>query len=363
MILRKYLIILPIFMFILGCGRVGTESYRVHVSGKTVSKKGDFDIIRKSQYMQSSNSYVKQGHYSLLFKYSGDERDLDGILYENGSKYSSSEAGEAKVVIDPSENSITNNILLLLDFSGSIIKDRALREQLKQSVISFIDKVSYKKKVKIAIYYFNAKERITSIVSDPLDDGEKLKDEISRLDDSYFERIIEENLISTNLYGGVVEATQIACRWVGNCTNETISSTPTFDKDNFEFASVVVFTDGRDTARWANESTMFSTIKKNKALFYQGVGVGDADEKFIDKMSTDSGIYEKRLDTNAIESVFDDLTSWANSFYEARYCPAAQKGTVDIEIDVSGDKEPIGTIKEKKVKLHSNEGFRCDLFN
>jgi len=359
--LKKYFIIFTVFTLFFGCGRTSTETHTGRSSAKNVDKKGDFSIIRKSQFMQSSSSTtVKQGHYSLLFKYSGDESNLNGILYENSSKFSSSESGEARVSIDPSENSITNNILLLLDFSGSIITNRSLREQLKQSVVSFINKVSNKKKVKIAIYYLNARQDITPIVSDPLSDSNRLKVEINALDDAYFDRIIDENLISTNLYGGVEKATDIACSWVSSCTNEVISSTPTFNKDNFEFASLVVFTDGRDTARWSEEKDMIAKIKRNKALFYQGVGVGDADKNLIESISTDNGIYEKELNVESIESVFNELANWANSFYEARYCPADQKGTVDIKIDVDSGSKGIGTIKENDVRLYG-EGFRCDL--
>jgi hypothetical protein len=360
--LRKYLIILPIFIFIFGCGRIGSESSGIKSLGSKTSAKEDFDVVLKSRYMQNSNSYIKQGHYSLLFKYSGKSRTLDGVLYENGSKYSSSKSGEAKVELDPNNNSLTNNILLLLDFSGSIITNRSYREQLKESVISFINKVVNKNNVKIAIYYFNSKRTITPIVSDPTDNIRRLIDEIKRLNDAYFDRIIQENLISTNLYGAHIEATQIACNWVGDCGSDTFSSLPTFDKDNFEFASVVVFTDGRDQAGWAEEDEMLSSIKNNKALFFQGVGVGkDVDEDLIERISTDKGIYEKELNTDSIESAFDRLAAWANSFYEARYCPADQSGSVDIQIDVIDEGQVIGVIKEDNVKIYDSEEFRCDL--
>jgi len=135
----------------------------------------------------------------------------------------------------------------------------------------------------------------------------------------YFNRIIEENLISTNLYGATIEATEIACKWVGDCSSDTFSSEPTLDIDNFEFASVVVFTDGRDQAGWAEEREMIDAINNNKALFYQGVGVGkDVDKNLIEILSTDKGIYEEELNTESIESAFDKLTIWANSFYETK---------------------------------------------
>ena len=349
-----------VFILFLGCGRIGDKSDDVKTFGIESSDKNNFDIILKSQYIQNSNSYIDQGYYSLLFKYRGGSNDLDGVLYENGSKYSSSESGEAKVVIDASNNSITNNILLLLDFSGSIIKDISLREQLKESVIFFIDGVS-KKNVKIAIYYLNSKEKITPIISEPINDSRRLKEEIKRLDDSYFEKIIQENLVSTNLYGALIEATEITCTWVENCTDGAFISTPTLDKDNFEFASIAVFTDGRDQARWAEKQDMIDVINRHNALFYQGVGVGNADEELIEIISTDKGIYEKGLNTESIQNVFNELTVWANSFYEARYCPADQKGSVDIEIQVKDNGTTIGTIQEKGVILRDSENFRCGL--
>ena len=357
--MKKYFIVLAIFTLFFGCGRVGSESDSIETFGTKSDGKNDFDIILKSQYIQDGSSYIKQGHYSLLFKYSGNSTNLDGVLFENGSKYSSSESREAKVVIDPSSNSITNNILLLLDFSGSIINDYS--SQLKKSVISFIDGVE-KSKVKIAIYYLNSKKTITPIVAEPMDSvGLKVTIE-NLLNDLYFNRIIEENLISTNLYGATIEATEIACKWVGDCSSDTFSSEPTLDIDNFEFASVVVFTDGRDQAGWAEEREMIDAINNNKALFYQGVGVGkDVDKNLIEILSTDKGIYEEELNTKSIESAFDKLTIWANSFYEARYCPADQKDSVDIEIQVEDSQGLIGTIREKGVKLINSEEFRCDI--
>ncbi len=357
--MRKYFIILAVFALFIGCGRVGTQNDSLDTLSTNSSSKDNFDVIVKSQYLQNSSSYIKQGHYSLLFKYSGNSTNLDGVLYENGSNYSSSESGEAKVVIDPSSNSITNNILLLLDFSGSIITDSSLRTQLKTSVKYFIDGVS-DKNVKIAIYYLNSKETITPIISEPTAISTRLVEEIDRLDDSYFEGIIEENLISTNLYGGIIKASEIACNWVGNCTSDVLS-TPTFNNDNFEFASVAVFTDGRDQAAWAEKSEMIAVINKNKSLFYQAVGVGDADKDLIEDISSDAGIYEEELNADSIQTVFDKLTIWANSFYEARYCPAAQKGSVDIKIDVQDNGGVIGTIEESSVSLSGSDEFRCDL--
>jgi hypothetical protein len=357
--LRKYFIVLTMFVLFLGCGRVGdgSEVGNIRTFSDKSGVRSDFDIIRKSQFIQNSNTYVKQGHYSLLFKYSGDNKNLHAKLYENGSKYSSSASGEAKVDIDPNNNSITNNILLLLDFSGSIIKDYSF--QLRESVKSFINGVQ-NDKTKIAIYYFNSKKMLTPIIADPMNDSARLIEEVNRLDDSYFKKIKEENLISTNLHGAVIEASGIACKWVGNCSSDIFDAKPTLKQDNFEFASVVVFTDGIDQAGWASKSEMFDTINSNEALFYQGVGVGDADKNFINKISTDAGIYESKLNVDSIKSVFDKLTVWANSFYEARYCPADQAGSVDIEIKLENSKSYIGSIKENDVKLQGSD-FRCDI--
>ena len=76
------------FVLFLGCGRVGDEGEvgNIRTFSDESGVRSDFDIIRKSQFIQNSNTYVKQGHYSLLFKYSGDKRNLSAKLYENGSK-------------------------------------------------------------------------------------------------------------------------------------------------------------------------------------------------------------------------------------------------------------------------------------
>jgi hypothetical protein len=352
--MKKYLVVISVISLLIGCGRVGSQDNKLSPTGKLPSTKGDFDIILDSRFVQNSSSFHKQGHYSLLFKYNNVNEDkITGELYENGSKYSSSESGEAKVDIDQNNNTVTNNILLLLDYSGSIVGNDALREQLIESTKSFIDKVG-KNKVNMAIYYFNSKRTITPIIAQPLN-GNELKRNLGRLDDT-----IPKGYISTNLYGAVMEATDIACNWIGKCSNGL--NTPTLDSDNFEFSSIVVFTDGRDQAGWATKKEMINLIEKQSdVLFYQAIGLGDADESIIEDISSDKGIYDSELSVQTIEKAFDDLSVWANSFYEARYCPADQKGSVDIKIRLENSTGYIGNIKENDVNLHDSEDFSCDL--
>ena len=379
----KIYFIIPIILVILfGCGRVGDEESKLKTSGAPAIDSGDivFDIKSKSQLVdKNGNSYVDKGHYSLLAQSKdktgrpiGNLQNLTYEIYENNSNIASS---EAKVVLDKDTRVTTNNILLLLDFSGSLIgdcgslqneveKDKNLCYQLVESAKTFIDN-TVNDRQNVAIYYFNSKTTITALVtsrtSSATNNKSELKDGLNQLYDPTFRRDKLEGFSSTNLNGAVIEATKEACQWVGNCNYENYKPQDNGNLEHFEFASIVVFTDGRDSAGIVSESKMFNFMNAHEGLYYYTIGLGDVDTRVLSAIGRDK--YIPVSQNSELDGAFDDLSlelsDWGNSFYKINYCPATQEGAVDIRIKVSSD-DRTGIISDN-ITLPDNIDFRCDL--
>ncbi len=380
--MQKYFIIPIIFIIFFGCGRVGDEASKLKTLGAPAIDSGDiiFDIKSKSQLVdKNGNSYVDKGHYSLLAQSKDREGrpigNLQNITYEIYENNSNTASSEAKVILDKDSRVTTNNILLLLDFSGSLIsdcgslqneleKDKNLCYQLVESAKTFIDN-TVNENQNVAIYYFNSKTTITALVtsrtSSATNNKSELKDGLNQLYDPTFRRTELEGFSSTNLNGAVIEATKVACQWVGNCNYDNYSPQNNGNLEHFEFASIVVFTDGRDSAEIVSESKMFDFMNAHKGLYYYTIGLGNVDTRVLSAIGRDK--YIPVSQNSELDGAFDDLSlelsDWGDSFYKIDYCPATQEGAVDIRIKVSSEGR-IGIISDN-ITLPENIDFRCDL--
>ncbi len=365
-----------------GCNRSGDGA---DVSSLGVRGGGEmlFDVKSPSRLVdRNGNSYVDQGHFSMLVQTKdkhgnpvGQLGDISSVLYENTSKTPSD---ESKVVFRKDQRNTTNQIALLLDFSESLIRDcdevsglmdekqrqENLCYQLVESAKKFIDDTVSEQQT-MAIYYFNSKTNITPLVTSntagSTDNKVALKAGLEKLYDKTFRETDLEGYTSTNLYGAVIEVTKVACQWVGSCNYDIYKPQTKTNLESFEFASIVVFTDGKDLAHRVQESEMLSFINKHDSLFYYTIGLGKVDTKVLKAIGKEKYIpVGKNSDLNG---AFDDLSrqlgSWGNSFYKVEYCPAAQEGSVDIKIE-AGDGNYHGIIKDH-VTMPKNVDFRCDL--
>ncbi len=376
--MRKYFIILVSLVLFVACGRVSDEE-SLASSGTPIANSGNiiFDVRSKSQLVnKNGSSYDDKGHYSMLVQSRdkndnpiGHLSDFSYELYENGTK---SSLGESKVVFNEDTRPTTNKILLLLDFSGSLIGDcdkanlsfeneDNLCHQLVESAKQFIDDTVTDKQT-MAIYYFNSKKNIMPLsdIATSTSDKTKLKSGLTKLYDSQFRADYLEGSTSTNLNGAVIEATKIACQWVG-CNDGVYQPIDGNNFESFEFASIVVFTDGRDTAGRISETDMLNFIDKYKDLYYYSIGLGDVDTNTLRSIGRDKYIEVKQ--NSDLDGAFDDLStqlkSWGESFYKVDYCPASQEGDVNIKIKVKNESYH-GVISDD-IKLPKNIDFRCDL--
>jgi len=236
--------------------------------------------------------------------------------------------------------------------------------QLVESAKKFVDDTVNAQQT-MAIYYFNSKTNITPLVTSntagSTDDKTALKVGLDQLYDSNFRRVNLEGYTSTNLYGAVIEVTKVACQWVGSCNYDIYRPQTKTNLENFEFASIVVFTDGKDLAHRVSESEMLSFIAKHDTLFYYTIGLGNVDTNVLKAIGKEKYIPVGK--NSDLDGAFDDLSkqlgSWGNSFYNVSYCPAAQEGNVDIMIE-AGDGNYHGVIKDH-ITMPENVDFRCDL--
>ena len=379
--IMRVLVILGLFL-LTGCNRTGDGA---GISSLGVKGGGEmlFDVKSPSRLVdKNGNSYVDKGHFSMLVQTKdkhgnpiGQLGDIKSALYENGSKTPSD---ESKVVFRKDQRNTSNQIALLLDFSESLIRDcdevgglidekkrqENLCYQLVESAKKFIDDTVSDQQT-MAIYYFNSKTNITPLVTSntagSTNDKAALKAGLEQLYDKTFRATNLEGYTSTNLYGAVIEVTKVACQWVGSCNYDIYKPQTKTNLESFEFASIVVFTDGKDLAHRVSESEMLSFIAKHDSLFYYTIGLGNVDTQVLKAIGKEKYIpVGKNSDLNG---AFDDLStqlgSWGNSFYKVEYCPAAQEGSVDIMIE-AGDGNYHGVIKDHVTMPH-NIDFRCDL--
>ena len=214
-----FLNLIIVFIF-LGCGRTDSLS-----SIKSTSKDNNicFDVV------SSTNTIKDQtGHFSIIYQAKdSNAKPISGLenanysIYENDSKTS-----ESRIYVSKDQKSASNNILLLLDFSGSIIQDcdqisatydlstnqyiinnkSSLENnpcfKLITSAKQFVDKTVTNSQ-KMAIYYFNSKTKITALVTSTTasatSDKMALKGGLDQLYSVSFRKENLQGYISTNL--------------------------------------------------------------------------------------------------------------------------------------------------------------------
>ncbi len=368
-----------------GCNRAADPS-DVKLGTTSVKYSGgevDFDVITKSNtLLDADGNFKSKGHYSIIYqaKHHKSGMPLSGLnddsfytMYENGVH-----VDESKLRVTQDSKTVSNKILLLLDFSGSIIDDcdksgassdpKNLCYQIVNSSKKFIDKIISKNQT-MSIYYFNSQRKPIALSNNSETTSDKLllKSSLDNLYDATWRDEHLKGYNSTNLYGAIkVAADEIVCDWFQDCISgksSQIKSSGT--KKHYDFATIVVFTDGRHTVgNNVSESELLSSLAKYKRNYYYTIGLGDnVDDKVLKEIGT-SG-YLKATQTEKLDEEFDNLAdqlnSFANSFYKIDYCPAQQGGVLDLKIDMNDKARKYYGVIEDRVDLINDIDFRCDL--
>ena len=372
-------LLIALLLVLSGCDRSGDER-RSGLSNSSYSSGGKvaFDVISKSDTLRdlSGEGFLDRGHYSMIFqaKTQSDDFPVSGLMYKSFYKMyeNGTHIDESKLAISQDTKNVSNQILLLLDFSGSIVKDCSepnatnssdnLCYQIVKSSEQFVDKIIAKNQ-KIAIWYFNSQQKIMPLYGTPTEDSSLLKTALHNLYSAEWRTENLEGFESTNLYGAVENATEVVCQWFQDCEvgKETVISS---NKQNYDFATIVTFTDGQHNVNDDTATALLPKLSLYTRNYYYTIGLGGKVDDSVLRLIGKNG-YFKASQTDKLDEEFDklakQLSSFSNSFYKLDYCPAQQGGVLDLDIEVNDRaRDFYGAIKER-VQLINGIDFRCDL--
>lgn len=289
---------------------------------------GENDLILSIQDQYTT----EPGKVSVFFKVSdADGNPVPGLtadeftIYEQGQNdacFNTISKSEANSRISPNSQIFSNNTLLVLDLSNSVLSSSL--EELKTASASFIENVmpaTTQESFKMAIYWF---------------DGEDLLHELNPLTANKAEltaavegiTVDISNDPSTDLYGAVIKSTDIASNLLAESTKgEKIGA-----------ASVVIFTDGTDQAsRYTQEAAQQKVDTANPNISFFTIGLGT---EIDTQVLTDIGKTSSVVATNKeeLETTFNNISELvsrrASSFYLFEYCSPKRSGDNNLAIQV-----------------------------
>lgn len=290
---------------------------------------GENDLILSIQDQYTT----EPGKVSVFFKVS----DMDGspvpgltadefTIYEQGQNddcFNTISKSEANSRISPNSQIFSNNTLLVLDLSNSVLSSSLA--ELKTASASFIENVmpaTTQESFKMAIYWF---------------DGEDVLHELNPLtaEKAELTAAIEgitvdiSNDPSTDLYGAVIKSTDIASNLLEESTKgEKIGA-----------ASVVIFTDGTDQAsRFTQEAAQKKVDTANPNISFFTIGLGtEIDTQVLTDIGKTSSVVANNKEE--LETTFNNISELvsrrASSFYLFEYCSPKRSGDNNLAIQVT----------------------------
>ncbi|MGB7392984.1 MAG: VWA domain-containing protein [Pricia sp.] len=264
-------------------------------------------------------------------------------IYEQGRNdecFNTISKSEANSRISPNSQIFSNNTLLVLDLSGSVL-DTSL-EELKTAGVSFVNNVmpeTTQESFQMAIYWFDGEDVLHEL--NPLTAS---KVELTAAIEGITADISDDS--STDLYGAVIKSTDIA-------TNLLNAST---EGEKIGAASVVIFTDGTDQAsRFTQEAAQNKVDTANPNISFFTIGLGaEIDEQVLIDLGKTSSVFATNKDE--LEDTFNDISDLvsqrASSFYLFEYCSPKRDGENNLAIQVEN-----GTLSGAVQTRFNAEGF------
>ncbi|MEZ4810938.1 MAG: VWA domain-containing protein [Allomuricauda sp.] len=263
------------------------------------------------------------GKVSILFKVS----DLVGnpisgltadqfTIYEQGRNddcFNIISSSESQARISPNTQVFSNNTILVLDLSNSVLQGSL--EELKSASSSFVENVMPSPETpsfKMAIYWFDGEDELhllnqqTSSTAELLASIDGITADIS-------------NDPSTDLYGAVIKSTRIAEDYIKE-SSKAIGA-----------ASIVLFTDGTDQASRYTEDTALRAVKDaNKNISFFTIGLGaEIDTEILTEIGKTASVFagnKEELETT-FNQISQRVSEQANSFYLFEYCTPKRDGS------------------------------------
>ena len=237
---------------------------------------------------------------------------------------------ESLARISPRSQVFTNNTILVLDLSNSVLSNSL--DELKSASIGFINNVMPDEETesfKMAIYWFDGEDDL-HLLQDLTKSTNQLVTAVEGINANI------SNDPSTDLYGAVIKATDLAENLLEeNLINEVIGA-----------ASVVIFTDGTDQAsRYSEDQALMSVEEANRNISFFSIGLGaEIDPVILDQIGKTFSAFAGN--EAELEDVFNDISrrvsEQANSFYLFEYCTPKRDGSGDNNLAIQlidGDRE------------------------
>ncbi|MGX1930258.1 vWA domain-containing protein [Flagellimonas sp. 2504JD4-2] len=265
------------------------------------------------------------GKVSILFKVS----DLLGnpisgltanqfTVYEQGRNddcFNTISSSESLARISPNSQVFSNNTLLVLDLSNSVLESSL--DELKAASTSFINNVMPSPETnsfKMAIYWFDGEDELhllnelTSSTTELVAAVEGITTDIS-------------NDPSTDLYGAVIKSVDFAEDLLQESNQASVIGA----------ASIVLFTDGTDQAsRYTRDEALRAVDQadRNISLFTIGLGA-EIDADILEEIGKTASVFASNKEE--LEATFTQISQrvseQANSFYLFEYCTPKRDGS------------------------------------
>ncbi len=259
-------------------------------------------------------------------------------IYEQGRNddcFKTISTSESSARISPNSQIFSNNTLLVLDLSNSVLSSSL--QELKLASTSFINAVmpaTTQESVKMAIYWFDGENELHL-----LNELTPSKDELVSAIDVITNDI--SNDPSTDLYGAVIKSTDIASELVKQSTSG----------GKIGAASVVIFTDGTDQAsRFTEEAALKKVNEANANISFFSIGLGgEIDTEVLMSIGKTASVFAQNKDE--LERTFNDISKKvserANSYYLFEYCSPKRDGSGEnnlaIEVNTGARKGAVQT--------------------
>lgn len=265
------------------------------------------------------------GKVSIFFKVSDTEGNpVPGLtadqftIYEQGRNddcFNTISTSESAARISPNSQIFSNNTILVLDLSNSVLSSSL--EELKTASVSFVDNVmpaTTQESFKMAIYWFDGENELHLLNPITADKTELI---------TAIEGITEDisNDPSTDLYGAVIKATDIASELLSDSTQG----------GKIAAVSVVIFTDGTDQAsRFTQEAAQKKVDEANPNIAFFTIGLGsEIDTEVLTAIGKTFSVFAGNKEE--LETTFNDISfrvsEQANSFYLFEYCSPKRDGS------------------------------------
>ncbi len=272
------------------------------------------------------------GKVSIFFRVSDtDNNPVPGLtadqftIYEQGRNddcFNTISTSESQARISPNSQIFSNNTLLVLDLSNSVLSSSL--EELKSASISFIDNVmpaTPEDSFKMAIYWFDGENEL-HLLNAPTSSKQELTIAIEGITEDI------SNDPSTDLYGAVIKSTDIATGLLNESTSD----------GKIGAASVVIFTDGTDQASRFTEEAALKKVDEadsNISFFTIGLG-GEIDTQVLTDIGKTFSVFAGNKEE--LETTFNDISfrvsQRANSFYLFEYCTPKRDGSGESNLAI-----------------------------